>query len=276
MTVIRFSQVVPHPQLSPYIDKMLVFESSGRLPDKDKQLIVPNANLKLTIASRNGLIARIADQIFIQPENKITLSGLIDSPVNLNPAEDVHTDTIVVEFNPMGAYRLFNLSYAEFKNQIIDLSDHIGSRANEIEIQLAEAQSLEQKIHLLQNFLIKQLERTTADQIFDYCVDRITVSKGLITVAQLEKETGYTSRWLHRKFLEHLGTGAKNLSEIIRFKQFYKAYATGASLPDLKGHIYTYYHDQSHFIRAFKRFTGHTPTNLQNSINELATKHYSS
>jgi len=99
---------------------------------------------------------------------------------------------------------------------------------------------------------------------------------GHLTVAQLEKETGYSSRWLHAKFSEHLGTGPKNLSEIVRFKQFYQVYSTGVKPQSLKGHIYEYYYDQSHFLRAFKRFTGFTPTDLQNSMNELATKHYTS
>jgi AraC-like DNA-binding protein len=95
-------------------------------------------------------------------------------------------------------------------------------------------------------------------------------------VANLEKETGYSSRWLHTKFSEHLGTGPKNLSEIVRFKQFYQAYSTGAKLQGLKEHIYLYYHDQSHFIRAFKRFTGSTPTELQNSMNELSMRNFTS
>ena len=274
MTDFRFIPVMPHPILSPYIAKMSVFESSGRLPAVERKLIVPNANFKLTLTYRNGIEARIGDKTFIQSENKLSLTGLIDSPVLIDSQEDAQTGTIIIEFNPLGAYRLFHLSYAEVKNQIVELADLIGSRAEELQSQLAEAGALNLKLQLLQNFLMKQLEKAAPDPIYDYCINRISYSKGLVSVAQLEKETGYTSRWLHTKFSERLGTGPKNLSEIIRFKQFYQAYSTGVKLPGLKEHIYHYYHDQSHFIRAFKRFTGSTPTDLQNSTNELATKHY--
>jgi AraC-like DNA-binding protein len=120
------------------------------------------------------------------------------------------------------------------------------------------------------------LEKTVADPVYDYCIDRILVADGLLTVTQLAMETGFSSRWLHEKFSEHLGTGPKNLSEIVRFKQFYHAYSTGVKLQNLKEQIYQNYHDRSHFLRAFKRFTGSTPTNLQNSLNELSIKHYRS
>src|SRR5882724_7308016 len=276
MTAFRFSPVTPHPLLSPYIAKMYVFESSGRLPATDRKLIVPNANFKLTLTYRNGIVAYVRDKTFIQGENKLSLTGLIDSPVNLDPQEDEQTGTIIIEFNPLGAYRFFHFSYTHVKNQIVELPDLIGNRAEELQSQLAEAAALNLKLQLLQDFLIKQLENAAPDPIFDFCINRISYSKGLITVSQLEKETGYSSRWLHKKFLEHLGTAPKNLSEIVRFKQFYQVYSTGAQSQVLKDHIYHYYHDQSHFLRAFKRFTGTTPTDLQNSPNELATRHYTS
>ena len=278
MTAFRFSPVTPHPLLSPYVAKMWVFESSGRLPALDKKLIVPNANFKLAFTCHNGLVARVGDKNFLQKENKLSFTGLVDSPVNLDPQTDAQTETIVFEFNPLGAYRLFRLSFVEVKNQIVELADLIGNRAEKLQSQLAEATTLHLKLQLLQHFLIKQLEKAVPDPIYDFCINRISDSKGLITVSQLEKETGYSSRWLHRKFSEHLGTGPKNFSEIVRFKQFYQVYSTGTKLESLKDlyHFYDYYYDQSHFLRAFKRFTGFTPTDLQNSINELATKHYTS
>src|ERR1700761_7449358 len=113
MTAFRFSPVTPHPLLSPYIAKMYVFESSGRLPAMDRKLIVPNANFKLTLTYRNGIAASIGTNTFVQGENKLSLAGLIDSPLMLDPQHDAQTGTIIIEFNPLGAYRLFRLSYAE-------------------------------------------------------------------------------------------------------------------------------------------------------------------
>ena len=46
----------------------------------DKKLIVPNANFKLMVTYRYGMMAQVAGKTFAQSENQLSLSGLIDSP----------------------------------------------------------------------------------------------------------------------------------------------------------------------------------------------------
>lgn len=271
-----FHPVTPHPLLAAYVAKMWVFESCGRLPAEDMKLIVPNANFKLTLTCKNGMVAQIDGRTFAQKENQLSLSGLIDTPVVLDPSDNTPTTTIVIELNPIGVYRIFRLPYSELKNQLHLLPELLGKRGHDLEIRLSEAPNLAMKLHLLQQFLLKQLQFSSADEIYDYCLNRITQTSGLVTVAQLEKATGYSARWLHRKFNEHMGTGAKNFAEIVRFKQCYQFFSSGVSHDALKTYIYEYYYDQSHFLRSFKRFTGSTPTELQRALNELATMHYTS
>lgn len=271
MSAFHFLPLAPHALLRPYIDKMWIFESSGRLPEMDNKLIVPNGNLKLAFTSRNGLTASVNKKTFVQKENELSLTGIVESGVMLNPNEDEATETIGVEFNPLGAYRLFHLSYAEVGNRIFDMGDLLGKKAEEIKRRLADAETKRQKLDVLQNFLISQLEQAVPDPIYDYCINKISCKKGLITIKELERQTGYTARWLNRKFNEHLGISPKALAEIVRFKQVYEAYTAGGQIRD---HIYDYYYDQSHFLRVFKRMTGFNPTELAKSENGLATKHY--
>ena len=277
MTYFHFNAIPPHPLLSPYIAKIWVFESSGRLPAQERKLIVPNTHLKLTLTFRNGIAARVGAKAFLQRENELALTGLIDTPVILDPYEDTNTGTIIIEFSPLGAYRFFHLKYADVQNEITDLTTLIGIEAANLNTRLTETgDDITKKLDVLQVFLLRQLAKNPADPIYDYCIQRITATRGLANVAQLVKETGYSARWLHRKFSEHLGTGAKNLAEIVRFKQFYHAWSTGMPPEMLKHYVYDYYYDQSHFLRAFKRFTGTTPTELQNSLNELSTRNFTS
>jgi len=272
MANFRFIPLSPHQALQPYVAKLWIFESEGRMPEMEEKLIVPNGNFKLAFAYRNGIGTRIAGQSFLMPEYQLTLSGLIDEPVQLDTQDDIPTGTIGVEFKPLGAYRFFRLGYAELKNQILPLEDMVGSSVTRLRWRMAEAATVELKVGLLQDFLLQQLKQRQADSIFEYCAQKIATTQGRISIVQLEKDTGYSSRWLHRKFAEHLGTGPKNLAAIIRFGQFYDAFAAGEQPMELQARIYQYYHDQSHFLRAFKRFTGSTPGRLQNSLNELGTR----
>src|ERR1700730_15791264 len=114
----RFQNIEPHPLLKPYIEKMWVFESSGRMPVNDLKLVVPNGSIKLAVAFRNGIVAAINGQVFASKEKSISLTGLVDVPVTLDVDEDVATGTICVEFNPQGAYRFFHFSFDEIKNKI--------------------------------------------------------------------------------------------------------------------------------------------------------------
>lgn len=271
---IQFKNIEPHAMLKPYIEKMWVFESSGRLLADDLKLVVPNGNVKLTIAVRNGITAVMNENIFHSKEHSISLTGLVDVPLKLDVEKDISTETIGIEFNPKGVYRFFHFNLNEVKNQIYPLGDVLDNAGRELEEKIANAVSVRQKVFLLQQFLLQQLLQNNEDLIFEYCVGLIRSSGGKVTVQELEKKTGYSSRWLNMKFIERLGVSPKNLSSIIRFSRYYQAFISGNTHGLLKNDFYEYYYDQSHFIKNFKRFTGLSPSNIEHSINDFGGKFY--
>lgn len=271
---LRFRHIEPHFRLKKYIEKMWVFESSGKMPADDMKLVVPNGNIKLTLSYNNGVVADLNNRSYSSKQHDITLTGLIDVPVVLDVEEDTTTETIGIEFSPLGAYRFFNFNLQEIQNQILSLSDLIGTIGKHLIGQINDAEPAHQKISLLQQFLIDQLTINPQDQIFDYCIDKITDSKGRITIKELEKKTGYTSRWLNMKFNDKLGVSPKNLCSIIRFKQYYEAFITGRERSFFRNDFYDYYYDQSHFIKDFKRFTGLAPTRFEKQTNHFGEIYY--
>jgi hypothetical protein len=54
---IQFHHIEPHFLLKNYIEKMWIFESSGKMPADDMKLVVPNGNIKLTVSYQNGIVA---------------------------------------------------------------------------------------------------------------------------------------------------------------------------------------------------------------------------
>jgi AraC-type DNA-binding domain-containing proteins len=271
---LQFHHIEPHPRLKNYIEKMWLFESSGKMPAEDLKLVVPNGNIKLTLSYQNGVVAEIGGKTFGSKEHDITLTGFVDVPVILDVEEDINTETIGIEFNPLGAYRFFHFTLSEIQNQIYSFNDLIGITGKNLIEKINNTEFVWQKIALLQQFLIDQLSFNLEDQIFDFCIDKITTSKGKITIKELEKKTGYSSRWLNMKFNEKLGVSPKNLCSIIRFRQYYEAFINGNEKSFLKNDFYEFYYDQSHFIKDFKRFTGLPPARFEKQENEFGKNYY--
>src|SRR5436190_5750167 len=265
----RLQNIEPHPLLKGYIEKMWLFESSGKVPVDDLKLVVPNGHIKLSVAFRNGIVAEMNGQVFTSKEQNISLTGLVDVPVILDVEEDVATGTIVVEFNPQGAYRFFNLQLNNIANSIHPLTDILGTVAKRLEEQISNTQSIEGKVTLLQQFLLNQFMLQQEDSIFEYCVAKITSSKGKITIKELEQKTGYSSRWLNIKFKDKLGVSPKTLSTIIRFNQYYNAVANNNEMDFMQNAFYDYYYDQSHFLKEFKRFTGQSYSGVEKATNNF-------
>ena len=271
----RLQHIIPHPLLKGYIEKMWVFESTGRVPNDDMKLVVPNGRIKLVIPFRNGLSGKMEDGWFhLSKEHSITLIGIADIPAIIESEKDCKAGTIGVEFSPHGAYRFFHLRHSEIKNQIHPLTDILGNIAKQLEEKIANTESVNSKVCLLQQFLLKLFSQNEADSIFDYCVQKIKLTKGKINISDLEKETGYGSRWLHMKFIDKIGISPKNLSSIIRFQQYYQTLATSQEKVFMKKDFYNYYYDQSHFIKEFKRFTGLSPVRFENANNDFGKIFY--
>jgi len=270
----QFKNITPVPALQKYIEKMWLFTSTGKMPAEDMKLVVPNGNLKLTISYQNGIVANINGKVYASKEHDITLTGLVDVPVILDAEADTHTETIGIEFNPQGVYRFFHFNLNEIQNRICSLSDLADNKGKQLTQQIADAASAQQKIILIQQFLTRQLLLHDEDCIFEYCVEKILASKGTITVKELEKKTGYSSRWLNMKFTEKLGVSPKNLSSVIRFRQYYQALINQDEKGFFKNDFYNLYYDQSHFIKAFKRFTGLPPTRFVKEVNDFGRSYF--
>ena len=271
---IQLQNIEPHPLLKYYIDKMWLFESSGKMPVKDLKLVVPNGHIKLSVAFRNGIVAKMYGQSFTSKEQNISLTGLMDVPVILDVDEDVATGTLCAEFNPQGAYRFFRMPLNDIKNQIHPLTDILGTVAKQLEEQISNVESVQDKITLLQQFLLNQFMLQNEDSIFEYCIAQIIASKGKITIKELEKKTGYSSRWLNIKFADKLGISPKNLSTIIRFNQYYSAAANNNEMDFMLNAFYDHYYDQSHFLKEFKRFTGLSHSGFENTTNDFGKLFY--
>jgi AraC-like DNA-binding protein len=114
------------------------------------------------------------------------------------------------------------------------------------------------------NFIQDELARLSgrdhrSNGIVEFCVRILKLTHGRIPIRELERETGYTRRYLHLLFKQHVGLSPKALAGIFRFQKFYQKWARGLSYDIPKNELYEHYYDQAHFSKEFKRMTGYSP-----------------
>jgi AraC-like DNA-binding protein len=266
---VHFRHFNPHPLLKGYVEKLWVFESAGRVTDTDLKLIVPNDRLKIAIPYKNEIVVDVGGVVHLTKEHTFTLTGIMDMPFQMDIASDDASGTICAEFSPLGAYCFFPIALSEVRNKVISVSEILNGRAYYWEERISNAVAIEDKVILFQQFLCAQVPGGAEDKVFEFCVDRIRNSVGKITVRDLEKQTGYSSRWLNMKFADRLGISPKNLASLIRFKHYYEALCNpGKTKLTNPKPYYQHYYDQAHFIKDFKRFTGLTPAHLEKKVND--------
>ena len=112
----------------------------------------------------------------------------------------------------------------------------------------------------LQDELVDLLQiRPDSNSLVDFCVKALKSADGRLSMEQLQRQTGYTRRYLELLFQRYVGFPPKVLAGILRFQKFYRKWAQGQSYDLLKGEFYTDYYDQAHFSKEFKRMTGYAP-----------------
>ncbi len=111
------------------------------------------------------------------------------------------------------------------------------------------------KAELLQRFLISKLQE--GDQR-----------------KQLEKQTGYSKRYLDMLFQRYVGLSPKTLASVSRFQYFHRLWARNPAPGFYRDEVYKFYYDQAHFIREFKRFSGYTPEQYAITDNEFGRIFY--
>jgi methylphosphotriester-DNA--protein-cysteine methyltransferase len=78
---------------------------------------------------------------------------------------------------------------------------------------------------------------------------------------------GASERHLEKQFKKHVGLSPKIYAMIVRFKTMEQLLISKPKLRWGKINFADQYYDQNHFIKEFKRFTGHTPSDyLLNSL----------
>lgn len=270
----KLSFVTPRLELAPYIDSFWIFQSDFGLPIDDSRIITPNGKAKIIIPFKNSLFMTHKNRTTEYKEGSVIFIGIWDEPTILSSSTQL-TGTIGVEFKPGGAFPFFSIPMHELTNTIFHLNDLLGKDGAKLIEHIGNAKSTAEKVDILQVFLLGRLQQYHIEHtIAQVAINAVNTSHGLINIKDLAENVGYSNRYLNMLFQQHVGLPPKTIARILRFHKFYQQWAVTDSLQFVEDDIYDYYHDQSHFIKEFKQFTGYAPKKFTQINNELGRIFY--
>ena len=104
------------------------------------------------------------------------------------------------------------------------------------------------------------------EKINEYLVNRISRTKGMITMRQLEDETNYSACYLRRIFKSFHGISPKQFAQYIRFQNLLmQADKEGVRYEQVA--LDCGYYDEPHMMKEFKKYSGVTLEQYRKMIN---------
>lgn len=132
--------------------------------------------------------------------------------------------------------------------------------------------SVTDQLKLLSDYLFQQINKTATpvDALTRHVLFQLIEKKKVISLREMQHTLNLSERGIERKFEQQVGIPPKLFSRICQFQSSLHQLKTNsyAKLSDVA--FENGYADQSHFIRAFKEFTGHSPERFRKQVYETA------
>lgn len=169
---------------------------------------------------------------------------------------------IGIAFRPAGLSNVLGVPMIAFTNLRIELKLVLGSEAAQVEQRILESKTSQQRITVLEEFLLKKLYNSSLKiDLEDYALASIVQQKGILSISQLSDELCISPRQLRRRFTEKVGISPKLFSRIKRFNYVsHLSTSTSGNWMDIVDE--GGYYDQAHFIRDFYDFSGKKPSDF--------------
>lgn len=198
---------------------------------------------------------------------EIYLHGQITKPSNLTYAGKI--SAIGISFQPHALKSVFGIDANELTSTGVDLTLIQPKRSIHLPGQLQDEATVEGRIKMLSDFLLYEQQRTAqTDETVKYAIEQIVQSKGNLPLKDLQQKLQLSARTLERKFNQAIGISPKLFSRICSFQESLQQMRAG-NYDKLSDVAYEQeYFDQSHFIRAFKEFTGFSPLEFKKTIQQ--------
>ncbi|GHF05197.1 helix-turn-helix domain-containing protein [Pseudolysinimonas yzui] len=176
------------------------------------------------------------------------------------------------ELEPAGLAALVSMPPSELTARVRDADDIITGSAGWRDALRAADHDPERTLDVLTELLEAALRPdVTIDADVREGLARLEADPDL-PIARLASDLGLTHAHLIRRFRAAIGVAPKTYADLTRFSHFLNAIPFDAVPTWSELVAATGYHDQPHFIRCFKRYTGYTPSRYLAGVREYGAE----
>ncbi len=253
----NYNTILPSADLDSFVKCYWTLEGPA-YPNPEKQRIVPDGCMEMIFHCGDFYEQYFEDgSHIIQP--KAFVFGQITQPLEIK--QTGRTDIFAIRFHPHGFIPFTSVAASTMENRAVPLTELFGSKGDQLETEMLDALTTEERIQIIEAFLMDCLVNEEAvDRLIKSSIETMLTLNGQLSVAELSKELSVNRRQLERKFAAQVGLSPKQLAKIFRLQATLKTLLLKGQAPSLTVIAYTGdYFDQAHFIKDFKEFTGVTP-----------------
>jgi AraC-like DNA-binding protein len=186
-------------------------------------------------------------------------AGLFAGPVIMDSEGDAQC--IQVNFTPLGGRLFFARPMSDLANCMVSLDDMGDREIDEIAVRLAELNSWEARLDVVERFIAMRLARAAAiDPSIEWALGALMRSGGQIRIGTIAQKLDWSRRRLVERFREEVGLPPKAVARIVRFNAA-RTMAQRMAEPDWADIAAACgYADQPHLVREFAELAGASPT----------------
>jgi AraC-like DNA-binding protein len=254
----HYAEWQPSPAVSPYVESFGYASYEVADPSvADINHCHPRGTVEIITHLEGSPIDCLIDGEWMAMPNTF-LSGLSLGSTAWKPTGS--GNLLVIRLKPHAAEKLFGMPLIRFTRQVVPIQQLYNSRFYAVLRQLKGFTQNEDRIRLLEHFLMHELgSLRPARDPFAAAMQIIWQREGNLSLTELSETAGLGHRQLQRIFKDRIGLSPKMYGRVVRFNHALQAarrspYAHWNQLARHYG-----YSDQSHFIRECKAISGLTP-----------------
>ncbi|MGC1870714.1 MAG: AraC family transcriptional regulator [Acidobacteriaceae bacterium] len=146
----------------------------------------------------------------------------------------------------------------EIASHLLNLSDILGNRAEDLVEMLLGADTWRQRFAILDQEFASKLKLTCAQSEISWAWERLEKNHGSVPVQRLADETGYSRRHFSERFRDVIGVSPKLASRVFRFERACRLIADRRlGLAHIA--MGCGYSDQAHLTREWHALAGCSP-----------------